>query len=345
MTADPSEARIEFVTAQASRWIVRLGAPDCSSGEIAQFERWLGEDPLHAQIFDSLQGMWGGISALGEKACAGDHPRAARMSAAYGPRLRRRNWSRQLAAAAAAVLLVLASASLWLEWPSPSNVYRTATGKQLTVTLADGSVAHLNTDTKLTVNYGAMSRNIMLAHGEALFNVAHDKARPFIVYSAGGAIRAVGTSFNVRNHHGEVSVTVLEGTIEVVKAKPAQAGNLRPVSTPERVTAGQMVNYAPAALGPVKKASPLEIRRTDAWQKGKLVFDGMRLDAIVEEINSYMPGRVVIMDDSLAELEGGGMFQVNDVQSAVSAIERALPVRVVRVTPYLTLLFASEDQT
>lgn len=328
-----SENAFDRAMTEAGLWIARLEADDCTADDEVAFEKWLSEDSSHEQAFKELQNIWGDIGALGRAARQGGHSQAAQLAANEGPRPASRNWIRWGMAAAATILLAVASLPVVTEKIAPQNHYQTATGEQKIIKLADGSTADLNTDTKLSVDYTPSARIIRLDKGEALFNVAHDKTRPFTVYTEGGAITAVGTSFNVRNRHGKVSVTVLEGTIEVAKAAKSR-----------RVTVGQTISYANTALSATRKASTQEIQRTEGWQKGRLVFDGMRLDDIVEEMNAYLPGHIVIMDEHLAGLEGGGVFKLGDADSAIGALERALPVKAVRITPYLTILIRSQDE-
>jgi len=90
-------------------------------------------------------------------------------------------------------------------------VYETAVGEQRAILLSDGSRLTLNTNTRLAVDYGEKLRRIRLVHGEAMFEVAKNPHRPFIVQTETEQVRALGTTFIVRNDAERVDVTLIEG--------------------------------------------------------------------------------------------------------------------------------------
>src|SRR3954470_6159342 len=93
--------------------------------------------------------------------------------------------------------------------------YETRIGETRIVPLDDGSVVTLNTDSKIEVEYTEERRGITLVKGEALFDVAKNKARPFIVDAGGATVRAVGTSFSVTFlPNRPIQVLVREGEVE-----------------------------------------------------------------------------------------------------------------------------------
>src|SRR3546814_10885657 len=104
------------------------------------------------------------------------------------------------------------------DWSSDlcsSDLYATDLGEQRTERLPDGTRIILNTQTAVAVRYSRQRREIALQHGEAMFEVAHDAARPFVVATGDGSVTALGTRFQVRNEGAGAIVTLLEGSVEV----------------------------------------------------------------------------------------------------------------------------------
>src|SRR5258708_24248903 len=89
-----------------------------------------------------------------------------------------------------------------------SPYYATAIGERKPVTLTDGSKVLLNTDSRIQIDYSAEQRIVRLLQGEAFFEVAHNRARPFLVYAGANVVRAVGTAFSVHVQKSRVAVVV-----------------------------------------------------------------------------------------------------------------------------------------
>src|SRR5262249_33751548 len=117
---------------------------------------------------------------------------------------------------AASILLTALGVLAWYGYDTHiRNVYTTGIGEQHRITLADGSIVELNAQSKIRVRYKDRRRDVELLDGQALFQVAHDTTRPFIVHTDSTNIRAVGTQFDVYRKSTGTVVTVLEGTVAV----------------------------------------------------------------------------------------------------------------------------------
>ena len=101
---------------------------------------------------------------------------------------------------------------------SGNGIYETRIGEQNSITLVDGSVIQLNTDSHIQVNYEKNQRSIVLMAGEAHFEVAKDPSRPFVVKAGDGMVRAVGTAFTVRINPEALKVIVTEGKVALAAA-------------------------------------------------------------------------------------------------------------------------------
>jgi transmembrane sensor len=217
---------------------------------------------------------------------------------------------------------LLALATLWYASASREEWYETATGEQRVVALTDGSRVALNTGTRIGVELGSHERLVRLERGEALFEVARDAQRPFIVNAATGYARAVGTRFNVQVDAGAVTVVVLEGRVEVA---PSPAERVHAA----RLTAGESAAFV--ASGSLAAAAPerASIERIAAWRDGKLRFDAWPLEQAIAEHNRYAHKPIVIDGNVPDDVKVSGVFRIGDTQALLGALQELLDVTVV----------------
>lgn len=337
---------MERTREEAATWLVRLEAEDISDGEIARFHEWIAASAQHRAAFQEIARTGAEFDALGVLASQAGlkiPPGLEATAAAARGQTRsmrmRRWWQPRRIALAAAVLLVVAAGVLRLAVPA-GREYVTPVGQRAQVTLDDGSVVDLNSNSRMKVRYESGRRLIDLEFGEALFAVARDAERPFIVHSGSGTVRALGTRFNVRSRGPEVTVTVLSGTVLVAPDPRPQAGTEQGDSVTrahELVRAGEQLAYG-ERLGPVRKVSRTRLVYATAWREGRLYVDDERLDAVIEEIQPYSRRRIVIADGALQMLRVGGVFKVDDIDGVLGMLEQALPITAVEVSPDLILL-------
>lgn len=202
------------------------------------------------------------------------------------------------------------------------ETHTTRTGETSTVKFSEGSVAYLNTRTRIRWLGSGNVRRVELISGEALFDVVHDETRPFSVILDGSEIRVLGTRFNVyRKDSGDVVVTVLEGTVEV-------RGFAQGPSRPEwvrRVTANQQIEYRP--IGLVTEPHPTDALRAVTWRSGVLQLpeEGATITSVLGELTRYTDKRILIRDPRIADMKVGGAFNTRDVKSALQKLEMAAP--------------------
>lgn len=191
--------------------------------------------------------------------------------------------------------------------------YRTLVGEIRRVPLADGSMAAINTDTTLDVRFQKAERAVTLDRGEAWFQVAKDRARPFVVAAGDIRVQAVGTAFSVRRKAGGAEVRVTEGVVEVWSDKGA-GGQRRRVVAGEQV----FVSDQAGASSPVKR--PLEMDRALSWRDGQIVLDGDTIAAAAAEFNRYNSRKIVIVDPDLEGRTVVGWFRTNEPESFAEAV-------------------------
>src|SRR5580658_2828863 len=203
--------------------------------------------------------------------------------------------------------------------------YSTAFGEQRIVTLADGSVIELNTDSALKVRFTKHQRAIRLIKGEAFFRVAHDTARPFVVSAGEASVKAVGTQFNVRMSSNSTLVSVVEGIVEVRNGTPdAQA--VAGAESAVRVTTGEEASITPISPQASKKRLAVakiaasSAQRSASWTRGRVEFENTPLVDVLSEFQRYSDVRILIDDESIRQLKLTGSFDAHDPDSALAYI-------------------------
>jgi transmembrane sensor len=247
------------------------------------------------------------------------------------------------AAAAAASVALLVGGGVWnLERTAPKLLaYETPVGAERTVTLEDGSVVQLNTASRLEVLYHGDRRDLRLARGEAYFEVAPNPRRPFIVYAGPGAVRAVGTAFAVRVQPNGLNVTLTKGAVELSAVQSARRGavDLADAHTLARHAVAHMVAAPGSAESAVIAQGQVQVRELSAsetarrlsWRQGTLVFEGERLQDVVDEVSRYTLVKIAIPDPELRSLRIAGYFNAGDVEPMFEALQAGFGVRVERI--------------
>jgi transmembrane sensor len=285
------------IDAEAADWAARLDRAPFSPEQDQLFQAWLAGDVRCPGAFGRMRAL--ALSTERAKALGPDFD-----AADFAPATSRRHML-QAGGGIAATLLVGAGAGF--ELLRTGTRFTTGKGEMKVVALKDGSVVTLNTASEILVNYSDTMRGVELVQGEALFDVAKNPARPFVVSAGDTRVRVVGTSFTVRHlDAAPVQVLVREGVVEIFK--PA-ARAPAPVRVPANTRAVALADGADIAARPVPKA---ELHREMAWQDGQLAFEGQPLSQAVEEFSRYSDTRIVIDDPDLAHEEIAGLFKAND---------------------------------
>jgi transmembrane sensor len=183
------------------------------------------------------------------------------------------------------------------------TVFSTAQGEFRRIPLEDSSVANINSDSVIAVNLTSKVRQVALQKGEAWFEVAKDKSKPFVVEAGDIRVRAVGTAFSVRRHGTGAEVLVTEGKVEVW----SQAGDARRYE----LVAGDR-GFVPSSAAQVTIShQPAEIARKLAWREGKLIFESQTLNEAVADFNRYSLKKIVVVDPDLGSKTLIGQYQID----------------------------------
>jgi transmembrane sensor len=214
------------------------------------------------------------------------------------------------------------------------DLYASAVGEVRRIPLEDGSTLMLNTDSRARVRFSRAAREVRLLQGEALFEVAHDAHRPFIVQSADWEVRALGTVFGVRLRGTQVDVTVSQGVVEL--GKSGAAGE-----APRRISAREHSLLAPAQPIQVQQLPEAALERRFAWLNGMVAFSGETLADAVTEINRHNRRQIVIDDAALAQQPVVGAFRATDIAAFAAAAAAALGAQAVSEGDTVHLRLAS----
>lgn len=316
------EERQNGIEAEAAEWVVRQGSSDFSDQDRLRLDEWRQRSPAHEAALRFASRTWADLGSAGGS------------SIAPSSRPPRRAWY-----AAAASVLVMVTAGAWYAGVHFSGLpieYRTAPGEMRVVRLPDGSAVHLNTLSAVSLRFSEHERRVELLDGEAVFTVAPEagresKFRPFIVMAGSGSVRALGTEFGVHRRQDAVTVTVFKHSVEVSLGKDAVDQSASVV-----LSRGESVSYGPVSgLG---RISEVNLSHAAAWRNGRLVFDRVPLGQVVEEINRYRSGRIVLNDDALAGREVSGVFLIDDLDNSLNTIARGLNAHITPVSPSLVVL-------
>jgi transmembrane sensor len=194
--------------------------------------------------------------------------------------------------------------------------------------LTDGSIVELNTNSRLRVELERDRRVIHLERGEAIFRVAHDAKRPFLVMVGGTVVRAIGTQFNVRRRDQAVEVLVLEGIVALDSIDALGSRLAVPLPTTPVLNAGKIAIAAPTGLK-LRDLATEEAERTLAWRSGMLSFNGQTLAEAAEEFNRYNRRQLILSDPAVASLRIGGTFRATNIDSFATVLQEKFHIKVV----------------
>ncbi|MGH3711504.1 MAG: FecR family protein, partial [Pseudonocardiaceae bacterium] len=209
----------ERIAEEAAEYLARrVSGSKPMSGD--GFQGWLNADVDHGQAYDKAEGLWEELGAL-----RADQDLIHLKRSDLRDQASRFGWMRKMrsAAAAAVVLLAAGGAYIYMQRIQPVvGNFASEAGQRKQLTLADGTKVVLNIDTEIATSFSRGQRDVVLVKGEADFQVAHDKERPFVVRAGEGSVTALGTRFQVRREALESLVTLLEGSVSVKTSRGRQ---------------------------------------------------------------------------------------------------------------------------
>ena len=322
---DPISERIET---EALAWIAQLSSDEFTAKDLAAFREWVQRSPAHEKEVKSIASLWGEMNVLTDLiAPISEADRVAKALRRKDKRRKPMSYRIILTSVAIFTALAVTTTILLPHMAKDSQiikvaevnvpiVFKSVIGEQQKHTLPDGSIITLNTNSHIDVDFTDNQRTVRLLKGEALFSVAKDPSKPFVVVADNGIVRAVGTEFSVRLFKNSVDVVVSEGSVELATLEPTQPAlsrdfnikqDAKKVASLGIITAGQAAQIKNSNVK-VELYAVAEIDAKLAWQSGRLEFLGKPLDEVISEVGRYTDLTIIIDDPELKKLSFGGAF-------------------------------------
>ena len=336
------------IEAEALAWIAQLDGDNFTAKDFAAFNEWLNRSPAHAREIRELNSLWGELNVLTEMtepiAQADEVSRQLRRAEYF------RSWRRRLAFPVAGIAALGVILTSLISYQSVSKIeiiqtaevqlptiYATKVGEQQEHLLLDGSTITLNTGSRVEVDFRDDQRRVRLLEGEALFDVAHDATRPFLVFAGDGIVRAVGTAFVVHLDGNKFDVIVSEGSVELSSVLPMPAKNqdvmeLKKLASLGIVKAGHKAKYE-NAIASVEILSDVELTAKMSWQDGFITFSGETLEEVIWEVSRYTDLKIEIRDPELNALQVGGLFRTGDTDSVFENLKANFNIDILSKEP------------
>lgn len=344
----------QLIYEKAGDWLARHRGGALDAAEKKAFDAWLRRSPEHIRAYLEMSAIWedlasiepssGGTAAeliaraasddsvvpmpdTRESGRTGRSPFATIRSSPVCtavPKKRSLRYPLRFGGPIAAACIVAALVSWWVREPG----YSTGIGQQRSITLADGSTVELNGRSKIQVHFVAHERDVDLIRGQALFHIAKDPQRPFIVRAGETRIRAVGTQFDVNELKDRTVVTVVEGLVAVLGTPQFPGTGALPSGSDSRAkVAAELVKGLRGTLRPtflstgeqltvtakqLPEAVRVNVPTAIAWTQHHFAFEDAPLTEVVEEFNRYNARRLVIVDPELDDVRINGFFSSTD---------------------------------
>ena len=299
--------RVATADREAAAWHARLGVRSVSTETIEEFFAWR-RTPENAEAYRRVEKTWAASARLAGRPGI-EAAVAEAMDRGRAPVRKFRSPRLLLGAGAVTAVLGLAIGA-WV-WSEARAVVATDVGEQRVVRLADGSQVRLDTGSTIRVRFDGDRRRVELRRGQAMFHVAHDAERPFVVGAGGTEVTAVGTVFDVRRLDGGVRVTLVSGAVEVKPEGDA---------APARLRAGQQTQVTPAGMA----TRSVDVAAATSWTGGRLVFEDASLASAVAEVNRYLAAPIVLASGDLGDTPVNGVFRTGDRDAFAAAAAEGL---------------------
>lgn len=323
MSPSPDSKSSQNASLEASEWFVIINSGKVTRSQRQAFEQWLAQSPLHRQCWQQTQMTWQGMNHFSATDIQDLKSAVLQpIGAASRPKRLARIQRYAFGAAALVLVAVISQRPVWYA------DYYTNVGESKQITLSDGSVLELDTDTAISVDYTDGRRRIILHQGEAYFTVAADTKRPFDVITGETDVQALGTEFDVSRAGDDMQVTVFEHSVRVSAADQSI----------DKLASGQCATFKNHQLGQTR---PQNLSAINGWRQHRLTFEDQRLDEVIAVLNRYRHVPIVLLGDQIKGLSVTGLFDTQDTESALQAIEETLAVKIQRLPAGLVVISAA----
>lgn len=301
---------------EACAWVARLQGDGLTEADGLGLDAWLDASPDNRAAYAVALATWhefeGGAPQILRALDEAERTRGLRRPG--------RGWVAAAGAMAAAVTLAVLVLPQMLQ-PASAQSYATARGQRLDVKLADGSTIDMNAQSRLAVTLTRHQRRVVMGEGEAIFDVAADARRPFVIEAAGRVVRVVGTQFDVRNRPDGLAVIVARGAVQV------RGGADMPAAGGYELHPGQRLDFSAAGVTRVSAANPAD---SFGWRSGRLVYRDEPLANVVADLNRQFAQSIRIDDADLGRSRISGVLVLDNQSDVLQRLALMLPVKAVR---------------
>jgi transmembrane sensor len=314
---DPAAERSERLKREAIAWLSLLSSGTATTADAEALKRWCREDPAHSEAYAKAALVWDMLTPVAARAPTPETARLHRPQPAPHSIGRRAFLGGALTASAASAAYAVVRPPLDL-WPSLAELradIRTGTGEQRRIDIADGVAVDLNTRSSLALNTASEGGNrIELIAGEAVIAAGPNAASRCVVIAGDGRIVARDARVDVRHDDARIRVACLDGSVRV--EHQAQAVIL---------PAGEQVVYDARTISGTGAIDPAVIT---AWQRGRLIFQKELLSRVIDEVNRYRPGRIVLLDRELGRRLIDASFNLDRLDHVIVYVRQAFDARI-----------------
>jgi transmembrane sensor len=311
------EAEAEIRRKEAAEWFTRLSQRKVTTADVKQFSTWR-RNAENARAFSRLEAMWDAAGTLAQNPEMAAMTQDASSRRAGLARRNRRGSGLLIPIGIATAIVLVLGAGTWAWVIRQPVTYVTAVGEQRTVQLDDGSRMILDTDTRVAVHYSGARRVVTLASGQAMFDVASEAARPFLVKAGDTEVTALGTRFDVRVSGPGARVILVEGQVAVRQG--AAAGEGWTLAPGQQITTSARRPEVIAANVPA----------ATSWTVGRLTFENTPIAVAVAEVNRYSREPIELRDERISTIRVSGAFNAGDVDGFVAALSDLYALQTTR---------------
>ena len=308
------------INKRASEYVVRLYSGELTAKEESEILAWCDAKAAHQAAFDDALLVWESSAHIA--------PHIGWRQKLEKRFYRMRYLAASIVVASFCFLLITHhnAPDQSIDNSELANNYSTAIGEVSNVGLSDGSTITLNTDTRINIKFSEAHRELWLEQGEAFFDIAKDRSRPFLIHTANKTVRVVGTKFNIKLSQAGFNIAVEEGIVAIEEKAEPNTDKPAKDDTQVLLEAGAVASFNDTSAL-IAKQSVDSVVKAQSWRTGYLRFDEERLEKVITSFNRYRSKKIVISQE-IADLRISGVFKLSDGDAILTALEATLPVEI-----------------
>jgi len=291
---------------------------EATADQVIKVEKWLEQDISNRRRLEQFRKIWETSKTMqfSEPIDAQASLQLLKQKIANRKDVVKMPRSLPMLKIAASFLLICGGAWFYLNHVTNKQLEFATVGVVKTDTLSDGSIITLNKHSELKYprSFTGSQRQVFLKEGEAFFKITPDKAKPFIINSAGTTIKVIGTSFNVKSRNGKVEVIVETGIVQVNR------NNSTVILKPgERVSVTE---------NPIMLKEPNTDQLYTYYRNNEFIADNTPLWRVVQVLNEAYDSQIVIGRKELNNQLLNTTFKNESLKDILQVISRTFKITI-----------------